>query len=139
MTLTVSTDPKTQIMETSEALVKEMPSLKKLGKEMEAAEAAVEKQLAAVRKEAEKVKGGEDRVEEIIAAKLRDMNLATTHAAHRGLTTVPPQSHGRLLGRRPAAQAGGLGPWSRPGSGEPVQKRSRGQQRHWQAPNRATV
>ena len=37
MTLTVSADPKTQIMETSEALVKEMPSLKKLGKEIEAA------------------------------------------------------------------------------------------------------
>ena len=78
MTLTVSHNPMAQIGETAEALVKEMPSLKKLGKEMEAAEAAVEKQLAAVRKEAEKVKGGEDRVEEIVAAKLRDMNIVST-------------------------------------------------------------
>jgi len=80
MTLTVSPNPMVQIEETSEALIKEMPSLKKLGKELEAQEAAVEKQLAAVRKEAEKVKGGEDRVEEIVAAKLRDMNLATISA-----------------------------------------------------------
>ena len=38
----------------SQALVKEMPSLKKLSKEMEAAEAAIEKQLAQIRKEAER-------------------------------------------------------------------------------------
>ena len=77
MTLTVSHNPMAQIEGTAEALVKEMPSLKKLGKEMEAAEAAVEKQLAAVRKEAEKVKGGEDRVEDIVAAKMRDMNVTS--------------------------------------------------------------
>jgi len=76
MTLTVSADPKTQIMETSEALVKEMPSLKKLGKEMEAAEAALQKRLDGIRKEAEKVKGGEDRVDEIVASKLRDMGIS---------------------------------------------------------------
>ena len=76
MTLTVSADPKAQILDTSEALVKEMPSLKKLGKEMEAAEAALQKRLDGIRKEAEKVKGGEDRVEEIIAAKLRDCGLS---------------------------------------------------------------
>ena len=76
MTLTVSVDPKTQIMETSEALVKEMPSLKKLGKEMEAQEAALQKRLDGIRKEAEKVKGGEDRVEEIIASKLRDAGIS---------------------------------------------------------------
>ena len=33
-----------------------------------------------MRKEAEKVKGGEDRVEEIIAAKMRDMNVASVGA-----------------------------------------------------------
>ena len=38
----------------TQALVKEMPSLKKLSKEMEAAEAAIEKQLAQIRKEAER-------------------------------------------------------------------------------------
>jgi len=76
MTLTVSADPKTQIMETSEALVKEMPSLKKLGKELEAAEAALQKRLDGIRKEAEKVKGGEDRIEEIIAGKLRDAGIS---------------------------------------------------------------
>ena len=36
MTLTVSADPKAQIASTAEALVKEMPSLKKLGKEIRA-------------------------------------------------------------------------------------------------------
>ena len=30
---------------------------------------------ARIRKEAEKVKGGEDRIDEIIAAKLRDLNI----------------------------------------------------------------
>ena len=39
--------------------MKEMPNLKKLSKDIEAAEAAVERQLAQIRKEAEKVKGGE--------------------------------------------------------------------------------
>ena len=34
-----------------------------------------------VRKEAEKVKGGEDRVEEIIAAKMRDMNCVASVGA----------------------------------------------------------
>ena len=81
MTLTVSHDPKTQILETSEALIKEMPSLKKMGKEMEAAEAALQKRLDGIRKEAEKVKGGEDRVEEIIAAKLRDAGLSDSSSA----------------------------------------------------------
>ena len=76
MTLTVSADPKQQILETSQALIKEMPSLKKMGKEMEAAEAALQKRLDGIRKEAEKVKGGEDRVEEIIAAKLRDAGIS---------------------------------------------------------------
>ena len=33
-----------------------------------------------MRKEAEKVKGGEDRVEEIIATKMRDMNVASVGA-----------------------------------------------------------
>ena len=80
MTLTVSSNPMEQIEQTSNALVKEMPSLKALGKDLAAQEAAVEKQLAAVRKEAEKVKGGEDRVEEIIAAKMRDMNVASVGA-----------------------------------------------------------
>ena len=94
--------------------MKEMPSMKKLNKEVEAEEAAAEKVspclavfagwvvlrrvcctphtaplaayvsttcatyfqvLANIRKEAEKVKGGEDRIEEIIAAKMRDMGL----------------------------------------------------------------
>jgi hypothetical protein len=81
MTLTVSHDPKTQILETSEALIKEMPSLKKLGKEIEAAEAALQKRIDGIRKEAEKVKGGEDRVEEIIAAKMRDMGLSESSGA----------------------------------------------------------
>jgi len=76
MTLTVSADPKSQISSTAEALVKEMPSLKKLTKEMEAAEAALQKRLDGIRKEAEKVKGGEDRVDEIIASKLRDMGIS---------------------------------------------------------------
>ena len=76
MTLTVSHDPKVQIASTAEALVKEMPSLKKLNKEIEAAEAALQKRLDGIRKEAEKVKGGEDRVDEIVAAKLRDMGLS---------------------------------------------------------------
>jgi len=75
MTLTVSAQPHKQIMQQSEALVKEMPSMKKLNKEVEAEEAAAEKVLANIRKEAEKVKGGEDRIEEIIAAKMRDMGL----------------------------------------------------------------
>merc|ERR1719149_158490 len=64
MTLTVSSNPMEQIDQTSNDLVKEMPSLKALGKDLAEQEAAVEKQLASVRKEAEKVKGGEDRVEE---------------------------------------------------------------------------
>ena len=81
MTLTVSADPKTQISETAEKLIKEMPSLKKMGKEMEAAEAALQKRLDGIRKEAEKVKGGEDRVEEIIAAKLRDAGLQDSSAS----------------------------------------------------------
>jgi len=81
MTLTVSTDPKMQILETSEALVKEMPSLKKIGKEMEAAEAALQKRIDGIRKEAEKVKGGEDRVEEIMAAKLRDFGISESAGA----------------------------------------------------------
>lgn len=34
------------------------------------------KVLSNIRKEAEKVKGGEDRIEEIVAAKMRDMGLA---------------------------------------------------------------
>ena len=42
-----------QIEATSNDLVKEMPSLKALGKDLAAQEAAVEKQLAAVRTEAE--------------------------------------------------------------------------------------
>ena len=46
--------------------MKEFPNLKKLNKEMEAEEAALQKRLDGIRKEAEKVKGGEDRVEEII-------------------------------------------------------------------------
>ena len=53
-----------------------MPSLKKLGKDIEAQEAALQKRLDGIRKEAEKVKGGEDRVEEIIASKLRDMGIS---------------------------------------------------------------
>jgi len=83
MTLTVSSDPKAQIGATSEALVKEMPSLKKLNKEIEAAEAALQKRLDGIRKEAEKVKGGEDRVEEIISAKLREMGLSESVGAVR--------------------------------------------------------
>ena len=47
-----------------------MPPLKKLGKEIEAAEAALQKRLDGIRKEAEKVKGGEDRVDDIIASKV---------------------------------------------------------------------
>ena len=43
-----------QIEATSNDLVKEMPSLKALGKDLAAQEAAVEKQLAAVRTEAER-------------------------------------------------------------------------------------
>jgi len=78
MTLTVSANPMAQISETAEALVKEMPSLKKLNKEIEAQEAALEKQLAQIRKEAEKVKGGDDRVEEIIAQKMRDLGVSDT-------------------------------------------------------------
>ena len=58
-----------------------MPSLKKLSKDMEQAEAAIEKQLAQIRKEAEKVKGGEDRVDEIIAQKMRDLNLSESTGA----------------------------------------------------------
>ena len=81
MTLTVSSDPKGQILETSEALVKEMPSLKKIGKEMEAQEAALQKRIDGIRKEAEKVKGGEDRVEEIMAAKLRDYGISESAGA----------------------------------------------------------
>jgi len=81
MTLTVSSDPKAQIGSTSEALVKEMPSLKKLNKEIEAAEAALQKRLDGIRKEAEKVKGGEDRVEEIVSAKLREMGLSESAGA----------------------------------------------------------
>ena len=46
MTLTVSSNPMEQIEQTSNALVKEMPSLKALGKDLAAQEAAVEKQLA---------------------------------------------------------------------------------------------
>jgi|EP00900_Chrysochromulina_parva_P021257 hypothetical protein len=76
MTLTVSSDPKEQIGATSEALVKEMPSLKKLNKEIEAAEEAYRKRIDGIRKEAEKVKGGEDRIEEIVSAKLREMGLS---------------------------------------------------------------
>jgi len=81
MTLTVSSNPMEQIDQTSNDLVKEMPSLKALGKDLEQQEAAVQKQLASVRKEAEKVKGGEDRVEEIIAAKMRDMNCVASVGA----------------------------------------------------------
>ena len=76
MTLTVSSDPKQQIASTAEALIKEMPSLKKLNKEMEAGEAALQKRLDGIRKEAEKVKGGEDRIEEIISAKLREYGIS---------------------------------------------------------------
>lgn len=76
MTLTVSADPKNQIAATAGALVKEMPSLKKMTKEIEAAEAALLKRLDGIRKEAEKVKGGEDRVDEIIASKLRDAGIS---------------------------------------------------------------
>ena len=76
MTLTVSPNPLEQIRSTAETLVKEFPSLKKLNKEMEAEEAALQKRLDGIRKEAEKVKGGEDRVEEIIASKLRDMGIS---------------------------------------------------------------
>ena len=78
MTLTVSSNPLTQISQTAEALVKEMPSLKKLNKDMEAVEAAHERQLAQVRKEAEKVKGGEDRVEEIVAAKMHELGIGAS-------------------------------------------------------------
>jgi hypothetical protein len=81
MTLTVSSDPKVQIAETAQALVKEMPSLKKLNKEIEAAEQALQKRLDGIRKEAEKVKGGEDRIDEIIAAKLRDMGISESTGA----------------------------------------------------------
>ena len=58
-----------------------MPSLKKLNKEIEQQEAALEKQLAQIRKEAEKVKGGEDRIDEIIAQKMRDMNIVDAGGA----------------------------------------------------------
>ncbi|KAL3916802.1 MAG: hypothetical protein SGPRY_006664 [Prymnesium sp.] len=71
MTLTVSSNPSAQIAATANDLIKEFPSLKKLSKEIEANEAALEKQLASIRKEAEKVKGGEDRIDEIIASKMR--------------------------------------------------------------------
>jgi hypothetical protein len=43
MTLTVSAQPHKQIMEHSEALVKEMPSFKKLNKELEQEAAAADK------------------------------------------------------------------------------------------------
>jgi len=81
MTLTVSANPMEQIAVTAEALVREMPSLKKLNKEIEQQEAALEKQLAQIRKEAEKVKGGEDRIDEIIAQKMRDMNIVDAGGA----------------------------------------------------------
>ena len=45
------------------------------------AEAALQKRIDGIRKEAEKVKGGEDRVEEIIAAKLRDAGLSDSASA----------------------------------------------------------
>mmetsp|Transcript_21750 Transcript_21750/g.64472 ORF Transcript_21750/g.64472 Transcript_21750/m.64472 type:complete len:797 (+) Transcript_21750:79-2469(+) len=85
MTLTVSAQPHKQIMVQSGALIAEMPSLKKLNKDLEAEEAAAEKVMSNIRKEAEKVKGGEDRVEEIIAAKLRDMGLSESS----GLLKIP--------------------------------------------------
>ena len=52
---------------------------------LEAQEAAIEKQMAAVRKEAEKVKGGEDRVEEIIAGKMRDFGISESAGARRAI------------------------------------------------------
>ena len=102
MTLTVSADPKQQIYETSEALVKEMPSLKKLAKEIEAAEAAMQKRLDGIRKEAEKVKGGEDRVEEIIASKLRDMGISESAGAQDSgaLRRQLARAHAKVRGRR---------------------------------------
>lgn len=93
MTLTVSANPVAQISANAQALVKEMPSLKKLTKEIEASEAALEKQLASIRKEAEKVqvKGGEDRIDEIIAAKMRDLNLSDSGNVIAEHCLPPPQ------------------------------------------------
>ena len=85
MTLTVSPNPLEQIRSTAETLVKEFPSLKKLNKEMEAEEAALQKRLDGIRKEAEKVKGGEDRVEEIIAGKMRDFGISESAGARRAI------------------------------------------------------
>jgi len=76
MTLTVSSNPSAQIAATAKDLTKEFPSLKKLSKDIEAVEAAMEKQMATIRKEAEKVKGGEDRIDEIIASKMRDLHIS---------------------------------------------------------------
>ena len=85
MTLTVSPNPLEQIRSTAETLVKEFPNLKKLNKEMEAEEAALQKRLDGIRKEAEKVKGGEDRVEEIIAGKMRDFGISESAGARRAI------------------------------------------------------
>ena len=111
MTLTVSPNPLEQIRSTAETLVKEFPSLKKLNKEMEAEEAALQKRLDGIRKEAEKVKGGEDRVEEIIASKLRDMGISESAGtlkipehcvvnsrAHAGCSRLPEEMRSQLHG-----------------------------------------
>ena len=52
---------------------------------MEAEEAALQKRLDGIRKEAEKVKGGEDRVEEIIAGKMRDFGISESAGARRAI------------------------------------------------------
>ena len=48
-------------------------------------EAALQKRLDGIRKEAEKVKGGEDRVEEIIAGKMRDFGISESAGARRAI------------------------------------------------------
>jgi hypothetical protein len=77
MTLTVSTKPTAQLEATADELVGEMPSLKDLSKEVELHEANLERQLAAVRKEVEKAaKGAPDRMEEMMAQRMRELDLS---------------------------------------------------------------
>ena len=111
MTLTVSPNPLEQIRSTAETLVKEFPSLKKLNKEMEAEEAALQKRLDGIRKEAEKVKGGEDRVEEIIAANLYTGPVRRARARlaplPRRSPSRPPRADVRQVQWRPPRPAVG--------------------------------
>lgn len=82
MTLTVSKDPTKQLETSAALLLEEMPSLKKLEKDIEAEEAAFEKQMDKLRKEVQReVKGQEDRAEEVMAQKMRDMNINQSSSA----------------------------------------------------------